>query len=746
MKKVYGILSVCLFIGIAIGGCIGEDGGMVIIPSVEAGSSGNPKYAFTSFYSLDGITIEGQAPQYTLPLNVEGIENWGEISQYFTLTDEQLALLKSNGFVVIDYGEVDDITVPYMDMKNRDIPIFVTSDTLLHLYHIQFNELLKTIEEREFYGYLVDMSRVMLEQAKDDYKAFTDYLLKEASRRNVAFFCVALSLLGEDVEIPDYVEDEVGSEVESIENHAGFEYSEIFHYKEDYSQYVPRGHYTQSETLEKYFMAMMWYGRISFLLKGGEPYCRYCDYLISEEDSNIATIQASLISAELTSMNMNGVTAFDVWKRMYAITSFFVGVADDLTPYEYLDCLGEVFGAEINISSLSNETILLNLKAELAQLRNPQIYGGTGDCVILPPFTKEKLYEVLDKTKGMRFMGQRYVPDSYMFQQLVSPAVGVYVGDRYGDDKPFTMEITMGGAMRCFPRGLDIMAVLGSERALEILEADGDTEYEGENTSYYSQLDMLRELFNAMNVTEWNRNLYWGWLYALKALLKDFDSMYPTFMQTEAWKDKELQTTLASWTELRHDTILYAKQSYTPVFSGVPPPVNGYVEPVPEFYARMKALVNMTREGLMNFSVINSTEEERLVKLGNILERLIELSVKELKGEELDEADGHFLRYFVDEINETTTGMNKEAKETTLIADVHTDANTIQCLEEGVGYVDLALVAFKTGGEVYLGGGSVFSYYEFKQPMENRLTNEEWKDILKTSPPAPQSWISSFIA
>ncbi|MGL1562999.1 DUF3160 domain-containing protein, partial [Vibrio parahaemolyticus] len=50
----------------------------------------------------------------------------------------------------------------------------------------------------------------------------------------------------------------------------------------------------------------------------------------------------------------------------------------------------------------------------------------------------------------------------------------------------------------------------------------------------------------------------------------------------------------ASWAQLRHDTILYAKQSYTMTKerSAVnrPRPVQGYVEPVPEFYARLLTL------------------------------------------------------------------------------------------------------------------------------------------------------------
>ena len=253
---------------------------------------------------------------------------------------------------------------------------------------------------------------------------------------------------------------------------------------------------------------------------------------------------------------------------------------------------------------------------------------------------------------------------------------------------------------------------------------------------------MLREKFNSMNSTEWNRNLYWSWLYTLKALIKKFGESYPTFMQTEAWLDKELQTSLASWAELRHDTILYVKQSYTPRLSAMPTPTAGYVEPVPEFYARMKALVNMTLNGLKNFGVINEIEEYRLIKLESILDMLLEISKKELEGKEFSESS--FLSNFVEEINETVSGLNREARKTLLVADVHTDANTMQCLEEGIGYVDLVLVVYKTGNSLYMAGGPVFSYYEFKQPVEKRLTDEEWENMLGDV--ARPSWVSSFFA
>jgi len=391
---------------------------------------------------------------------------------------------------------------------------------------------------------------------------------------------------------------------------------------------------------------------------------------------------------------------------------------------------------------------LLALKAELAQMRNPEIYGGSGICVVYPPITRGKLYQCLAKTKGMRFMGQRFVPDSYMFQNLVTPAVGMYVG--YGE--PFTMKMTQAGPARCFPRGLDVMAVLGSERAYEILQEEGDTEYAGADTSYDTQLSELKSQFDRFDVADWNRNLYWAWLYALRPLLQEFGEGYPTFMQTKAWQDRELQATLASWTELRHDTILYAKQSYTPTceMAPLPPkPVVGYVEPVPEFYARMLALTSMTKEGLGQLNVLNDEEKARLESLEHILGRLTSISISELENKELSETDYEFIRNFGEELESIIAGVEAKGKETTIVADVHTDTNPPrQVLEEGVGYVDLILAAYKVpDGRILIGVGPVLSYYEFKHPMDERLTDEKWREMLEQdNMPERPAWINSFYA
>ncbi len=766
-KKIIALLTVCLLASTIIPGCIEQQGGssgigLINIPAASTSASDNPKYAMASYYSSEELIINTSVSQYDLPLDLTSITNINNIYSRFYLNEEQKNLLSGNGFVVIDHGFENDIIQPYKEMKLADIPIFVTSDTLLHLYHIQFDEILKGIEEREFFGKILDLSKALFDKSIEDYHNYIDSDLKEAARRNIAYLGVGLSLLqtptegyngSEDIQtvdfsIPSYVNDEVEGEVAFIESQDGFHDSPLFIYREDYSQYKPRGHYTQSEKLKRYFKAMMWYGRMSFLMKGGTPHCQYCDFLISDNDAKIQTIQASLIATTLPSVTIDDESLENIWTRIYKVTSFFVGTADDLTPYEYLDCIKDVFGSEFNATELANDTKLLELKVELVQLRNPEIYGGTGEIVILKPpgvpFTIEDLNETLDKTKGMRLMGQRFIPDSYMFQQLVFPAVDPFTGT----GKPFTMEYTDGGPARVFPRGLDVMAVLGSDRALEILENEGDTEYE----HYYEQLNMLQENFSSLNITEWNRNLYFGWIYTLKSLLKEYNSSYPTFMNTTAWQDKGLQTVLASWSELRHDTILYGKQSYTPIkATSVEPPENpvvGYVEPVPEFYLRIHALTKMTREGLTDLNVLNDTETNRLQSLEIILERLINISKKELENKELADSDYEFIRNFGENLDSIVTGVKDKGKETTIIADVHTDTNTGQVLEEGVGYVNLILVAYMApNGNIIVGAGPVLSYYEFKHPMDDRLTDEQWTDMLQggQTPDRPD-WVISFIS
>jgi len=748
--KIRAMIVICLLAASLIfgSGCI--DSSEPVKETKLEEVTDNQNSSFSKSYSKENLQFEAKVSPYSLPLEASEIANYDSFTQEVPLTNEGRDLLYKNGFVVIEnLFDAELINETYRDLKVADVPIFITSDSLLHLYHIQFDETLKRVEEKEFYDDLWKLDKALLEASIEDYNEAKENNssseeVTEAARRNVAYFAVALSLLepkpdqigqswedsekivlfdSEDAkqysaEVPSFVKNDVEAELALIEANEGFEISPIFKYDEDYSQYIPRGHYTYSEKLKNYFKAMMWHGRISMLLQpdmisaeesttegsaAEESTAEESVLEVSENEASIQTIQALLISDHFD----RDKDLRTGWDRIYDVTAFYVGFSDYLGPYEYAKALDTVFGNDRKEISFDNEN-LTALKAELARYESPKIYGGTGEIISAGSETEN---ETLEATKGFRFMGQRYTPDSYILQKLSPPA-------------------------------LNIMDLLGSGRAREHLKNMGISE----NEEYKERHVSLENEFGAFDEEDWNENLYWAQLYALKPLLVSYPEGYPTFMQTEAWEDKQLNTALASWTELRHDTILYVKQAY---FTGPPynpeeKRVEGYVEPVPEFYARMLALTKMAHNGLAEMEVLDEQSDRDFTILERTLEKLLEISIKELENEELTDQEYKFIRNFGQNIAPMLENVDRKSQTSILVADVYTDMGG-RALEEGTGKLDLIVVAYKQpDGRIVLGAGPVMSYYEFWQPSGERLTDEEWEDMLETNPPERPEWVESF--
>ena len=803
----------------------------------------------------ESIEIDARIPDFSLPLDISDIENVETFLKQIPVQKEALDLLGKNSFVIIptpqgfarqkvylDFlGEVakpeDDFIAYYQALKDRDIPIFITSDSLLHYYHIFFDTTLMRLERDLFYQDIWEISRSLLENSMVDYSK-NDGVLKEAARRNMAYLSVGMELLkpkkeqvvsdeilreeycfpemkpeqcekmiaeakniyGKQVsykyfsqeeaqyynfEIPEMVRDLVEKELSLIQEHRGWEFSPIFIYKEDYSQYVPRGHYTRSEKLKNYFKALMWFGRMTALVEGsaslsaGESMCSNgLDGIVSKYDAQIQTLQAFLLTEKFIAND-------DIqkrWNRVYNITSFMVGFSDDLGPYEYGQVLKEVLLTEDGMISPGRiAERYQELKETIGQYPyEPKIYSGLGGCELsmpCPPLSEQDIQSLKDEakrllaqTKGFRLMGQRFTLDSWLFSEIVSPYSGEYIGtklplpteetlftfchdDEYQEfrgNRPFTWVKTdaancpppAAGEVRGFPRGLDLMALLGSEKAWKMLERDGDADY----SDFEQTFRQLKGYLDSMEKEEWFSSLYNNWLYVLKALHGEFGRGYPTFMQTETWQDKELNTTLASWAQLRHDTILYIKQSYTMVTKSAilyPQfPVTGYVEPVVKFYNRLLGLSEMTLAGFKELIPRQELEElgieSGLSQFAVVLEKLLDISKRELENQPLDDSDYNFIENFGNvsaNLIKTIAGgdVNSDALKSVMIADVHTEGNSKKVLEVGTGFIKSALIAYRLPqGHIVLGMGPVFSYYEFKQPMDDRLTDEAWREMLES--------------
>jgi hypothetical protein len=536
-------------------------------------------------------------------------------------------------------------------------------------------------------------------------------------------------LLNPAVQVPDYAADLVEAELALVESADGIWPSPLFpglEAGEDYTQYIPRGHYTISDDLTRYFKSMMWYGRMTFRLKTRDPQ-------VGEEE----TRSAVLLVQALKDARIDGRPALRAWQDLYSPTAFMVGRSDDLTVLQYLDVIEILYGSEAVVSDLMDEAKLQQFIELAYELPTPKILG----MVI---FDTDEVEEV---TKGLRFMGQRFVPDAYIFRQLIYRNVGTR-------EDP-----------RSLPKGLDLFAAMGSERAYQLLDELDETHY----ANYSEQMQKMREWLEGLSVAEWTETLYNTWLYSFYPLIDVPGKGYPAFMLSPAWLDKQLNTVLGSWSELKHDTILYAKQVYAELGGGPPPPPpeppKGYVEPVPEFYARLAALTAMTREGLQSRSLLDELDLASLDTLETLALSLQTMAEKELRGEPLTEDEYHTIRFYGGQIENLTmaaadTDMEdpnaprfmEEEPQAAVIADVATNpAPPATVLEEAVGRINPIYVVVpiaQDDGSSYLqvAKGGVFSYYEFPWPITDRLTDMKWRAMLDdgSAPPAPE-WNDSFL-
>jgi len=665
-----------------------------------------------------------------------------------TLSQPVQKLLEQNGFAVRP-GHEKEIYDVYSNAKERNQNIFVTTDVVLHTCHIFFDYLLRIQEIEKLFDRVAELTDRMIDLSKAQYEEAENETVKEAARLNVGFFSVAKKILDPEYQVELGLKDLVEKELSRMEAHTGMEFRALLSYIEnpstfetpyafeDFSQYVPRGHYTRNETFQKYFKVMMWYGRIDFKLRPGK-----------DEEPILHGRKMTLQALLMTDALMKDPEAYRLWRMVYEPTVYFVGKTDDLFVDDYKKLIHEVFSTKGSADRYWEKEKLSVFIEKALKLRPPKILSGAA-------FTEDGEFSAT--TKGFRFMGQRFIPDSYMFQELVYAKKGDKVILKYiGKSKPFTMEVIPGaGPARAFPRGLDVLAVLDSRRALEILENEGDTEY----TENYEQLNKLKQEFSSLSPEEWRQNLYWRWLHCLLPLLEEAkDKNVPRSMKSEAWRDKELQTTLGSWTELRHDTILYAKQSYAMLTRALPPPPEityGYVEPYPEVYQRIQEMMEDLRKNLAELGIAVQGVPEKIQRFEKILGQLTEISKKELEGIELDKEEYELitnigselssLKSFSPQIMEKITSGTDERMD--IVADVHTDLNTKQVLEEGVGSPFNIYIIIEDSKGYRLCRGAVFSYYEFKHPLDDRLTDEKWQEMGKqdTRPNQPP-WTKSFIA
>lgn len=678
---------------------------------------------------LDGASLEAGYPSATVfelgydPSEASGLDLIQNSA--LKLADDELAILIEKGLVITARQQFPSFAYGYKTIYSEDLPVYVSADSILQAVHVAFDSFLARTEQLalipDLKAYLSGMrNRIGAEIADGKLAAEADLYL-----------AVAFGLLTDTIPAPVSSTDRATIQelIELGQAAKGTKDIELFGSKrtEDFSQFKPRGHYTDSLELERYFRAMMWLGRVDLRI-------------VETEGSGNQTFRRKQFDTAAALTLIMGAAERERFERIDGIIGGYVGEHDNTTPMDLARLLNDLGATTLaEVQALTDEAILEKLATGT--------YGAqriASRIIIVEAPTGEPL--PLDVS--YRLFGQRYTVDSHTFSNTTYDRV----------------------AGRMMPNPLDAaFAALGNNSALPLLGS------ELENDSYTGALAKTRVLVDAHEAEYWEGSAYTRWLDALRTLSPSEEETVGGIPVTAEWNARILSTQLASWAQARHDTILYAKQSYT---SGVTCEFpDAYVDPYPEFYRKLRGIAESLAD--ITAQIPDGTGESVLYLKDTIAnwssdfvtvtEKLGLMADNELSGtphsDELIEFINDAVKWDEQNICGGTTYSNTAGWYLKLypsalsgieldptIADVHTQptdeaGNDVgRILHVGTGLPRAMVVTANTcsGPRAYVGLAS--SYGELITENWQRLNDLEWAGKIQNEPYPDVPWMSPILA
>jgi len=706
----------------------------------------------------------------TPPFDVGAAKYFDQVTTALEMTEDERDRLRKAGMVSLDHRQRYSMASAYFAIYTRDLPVLVTTDSILHALHRSYDQILIELETRAFTQTLAELlsavsARLIEAREAAELPASLQVGLRDVDlyitvARNLLAGAAALSdepppaaprsaggtsghggparrppvasALGQDIEVGALLDKIASLRLETPDGGATTMRGAERYI--DFSQFKPRGHYTRSAELRRYFRAMMWLGRpdLGFILKPSPG-----ESADAEREGRAAALLGQLIRS-------TGLAGRLRW--MSRIIDVLIGATDDV-PFEAVEDALAATGLAENgpLAALADARRLEAVRNSLAKASS-----GRGQIRGQVSTSPRQGTQSPPPAVTVQLFGQRFGLDSYLLSKVVFDSI-TFQGVKQG---------------RWMPSGLDAMAALGNDEAIELLRPEVELYH------YAANLAAARILVNELPPPTWTRSVYAGWLDALRTLNAPVRmpggasqaGHLPWVMRTTPWRRKQLQTQLASWTELRHDTLLYLKQSYT-TFALCEYPA-GYVEPYPAFYARVAALARAASASLRGTDthVGQPTSIARDLKLHTAyfdglaarMDELRRLAEKELRSQPFTAAETAMLKATID-MRGGSGGPRYDGWYAGLIygpepqrwspsvADVHTDPNQGLVLEEAVGDVNFLVAAIDNGNDRAIYVGPTYSYYELRVPAGQRMTDEEWETKLRAGDvPARPAWTDAF--
>lgn len=706
----------CLFMTsvlVMLNGCSKEGiSKIAIVPLAEQEQDFAPAWRETNF--------EASLKQYSVKGDLSNVSNSSDIPE-LDIIDRYL--LSRNLFII---KKPDCIFEQPFSIYQRNaaegISNFITADSMLHTYHIICDYIVRSMEEERLVNELRAFTQGSFRRSMEIYRGTREPFAKNAALKNIAYFGIAMKLLGFDLPggIPLEANRIIDNDVKKVKSRWSSGKSEIFPYSIDYKKYIATGHYYRDTDSKNYFLTMMWYGNTPMQFESYDN--NSGEHSILKEQIAMAVI---MVSGILGDENLR-----KLWDDIYRISTVYSGKAGDMTVYDLSDIIKTVYGEKIDINKIWNEDKLKKVHELAVQRYNMRLKQTMAGKISL--LDKENI-----KLTQFRLMGQMYNLDHDIYNSFI----GV-------DSSSFED----GGQ---HTKGLYIPSAFGNDSANDILvkQHDGDMVWE----KCHDKIEDLRTVLsgnNGDNPEEYslNSSLFW----VLRGYTVPSGSGYPSFMMGEGWKHKKLLTYISSVSDARHATYLTGKQGSTKeAESGhsLKCDMPGYVEPDVGLYSRLEYMGSFLTEFLSANNFTNARLYTTLDNFTGLAAFLKRISIKELNNEPLVKEEEDRLKSYGEELKKLMLNAVKGKgdirdwdtiprvdRNMAAVTDAYLYEN--QILQTAIGPPDYIYVVVPYKDKLYLTRGSVNTYYEFVQPLSRKFDDSDWQDTVRNNKePEQQEWI-----
>ena len=709
-------------------------------------------------------------PDYDLA-NVQGVE-------YFAGSTAARELLRKNGFVVSD-PFYKQIFAPYI---GNPLPIFITTDSAWHTYHVLLEEAVKQLEETQARR-LVQFSRQLWEAAEAQAaRGDPDF----ADLAAYARLGLALQDAGPAAKLPAPQQKLLAtlrSGVGEVAAPVGFPLAA--------ANFRAASFYSQSGALADYFAARQWYATVLFRLS-------------DSRETRLALKLAALIQErpELAAL----------WEKLSLPFDRLLAPAEDGDLRSYTAAAKKVLG-----SSLSAAQIAPRLAAMQKELEARLPDARVNDQLLLP----DDFANFGKRIKGFRLLPPRRLPCATAFQNttdpkipgrqlpsgldflVASPTLRSAAGLRALEQAEGQAVVRAVQAFNCepFPESLHgeamrLLALLqkplpasappalrteawadhqlwsqlgawAEQRHTWALHTKLSTMYAGmadqpagivaPYPDFFAGLAQLtRQTATALEQSggepEFEARAVAGELLAQVQLIKRLNARMKAGRQSEEVNPEEMEGQFSQLSQLGHFLESYQQKEQTrPAGRG---DFQEQLEAVESLARRAAAATNVAGadlEALRHFHGARQTALPMLKGLSEVCDRLAALAKKQLAGEPLTEPDNKW----ISDYGTTLARLHfydgnsylEPRDDFPMVTRVFANPATGMILYAGLARPQSLYVVVPEGGKLQLYQGAVLTYREFSRSAGEPLDDAAWRKLVSDgSTPPPPAFTRSFYA